>query len=178
MNHFLLKFLVVSYFFGAAHMQNVININDEDLQRLGENLIEYYFMRDLERSRMASNLQCRTVLFGMIQFIGITVSLVSSNLITSVVQSTDSSLQEAIPALTSNDTLKPSEMCKHDFGCDQNLCWRTCEDGTNSNDSWCYTSAIYGQQQSQLCSHSFQCSPCWDCIGSCFASKSSVKWVS
>lgn len=173
MCRFLLKFLVFSFLMGLAFPQIVIDIDREELQRFGEILVENYFMRDVERGRFSSNSQLRKVLIGVVQLMGITVSLVSASLITNSIQpyALSTPEDEIIPVSTQNNTIKPSDICKFDFGCDENLCWRTCDDGMKSNNSWCYTAAIAGQLQNQLCTHSFQCSPCWDCIGSCFSSR-------
>lgn len=63
----------------------------------------------------------------------------------------------------------PSEMCKGDFGCDRNLCWRSCDRtvGKNGTDSWCYTKAKPDSSNYQKCKFPHDCSPCWDCLGVC-----------
>lgn len=68
-------------------------------------------------------------------------------------------------------SLKPSEMCKGDYGCDRNVCWRSCDrtdaHGKNRTDSWCYTKSKPEAQQYHKCKFPHDCSPCWDCLGVC-----------
>lgn len=49
------------------------------------------------------------------------LSLVGANLLTSVLEPFTNT------QMYKNTTLTPSQICKSDFGCDHNLCWRTCD---------------------------------------------------
>lgn len=151
-----------------AHIS--IDIEPEELQRFGEILVHSYMTRDLLHNHATS--VCKKVLVNTAQLFGIMFSLVGANLLTNTLQPFVSFNPQADQlVITMNDTLKPSEICKHDFGCDGNLCWRSCDDEINTSLSWCYTVEKIRMNEIKTCEFSHECSPCWSCIGACKSPK-------
>lgn len=166
-----LFFLII---LGQTSSDIAIDIEPEELQRMGEMLIRHYSTRNILHNGGIPTSNYRKVLLNVAQLIGITCSLVGANLITNALQpypAINPQINEMIPSIA-NDTIKPSEICKYDFGCDENLCWRTCDDGMSNGQSWCYTAPKAEKRKIQSCGYSFECSPCWDCVGACFSKMS------
>lgn len=70
---------------------------------------------------------------------------------------------------SNNINLKHSEMCNIDFGCNKNVCWRSCNTNVEYNGKklWCYTSSKYRAREFQHCVDANDCSLCWECIEPC-----------
>lgn len=102
------------------------------------------------------------------------LSLVGANLLTRALEPT-SELQPNIIENTliyQNSTFKPSEICKSDFGCDGNICWRSCiaevnNEGKENVQSWCYAAPKSADRKFHPCERATDCSPCWECTGPC-----------
>lgn len=145
------------------------------MQRIAEILVENYISHNITpqiSTRSSVLLKIKKIVVGLVQFIGITVSLVSANLLTSVFQPVN-----IPPAMTdiyigNVSTYKPSQMCNWDYGCDRNVCWRTCDVGSsvhgkNNSQAFCYTTPRSDGHNFQQCIYPHDCSPCWECLGPC-----------
>lgn len=70
--------------------------------------------------------RCKKSSIYLVQLIGVTISLVSASVIANKIESmmtqnTYSSINEHKTSI-----LSPSQICNNEFGCDRNICWRTC----------------------------------------------------
>lgn len=102
---------------------------------------------------------------GFIQLIGVMLTLVGANLLTSKLDSVEP-LQPTEMNVRNNN----SQMCNIDYGCNQNLCWRTCYTSLHekiNSQLWCYTSPKHNAREFQRCIYSSDCSPRWECLESC-----------
>lgn len=155
----------------CASTHIVIDIEPEELQRVAEILVQNYVDHNLGPipTSTTKNILPLVIKFALhaMQLIGITITLVSANLITSMFESTSESI---IPDNITT-TFKPSEMCNRDFGCERNVCWRECGAANGKNNSWCYTTQRPELYEYQQCLHSYECSPCWECLGPCHSQK-------
>lgn len=159
----------------------VINIDPDELQNIAEILVQSYIDNNIARPRPSQQetlfVHFKKFTLYTLQMVGITTSLVSANLITLMFESTPTSSipqQQYSPVnvtktTTTKTTAQPTpttNMCSnHDFGCEENICWRTCGVGTGNKTTWCYTKARAGSYQH--CVHSHDCSPCLECLGPC-----------
>lgn len=150
----------------SAHIS--IDLDPEELQRLGEILVQSYFEHNLLSNRAIS--QCKKITNGIYQSFGIMVSLVGANLITNMLQPympVGSIMQESYPASIVHSTFKPTDNCDYEFGCDSGLCWRACDNTFNISHSWCFSSPKIQENNFQPCTFPHDCSPCWDCLSLC-----------
>lgn len=159
-----------------GHIQ--IDIEPEELQSIGEVLVQSYLTHNLiQRQRTTRNAiisQTKKFACNIMQLTALIISLVSANLLTAVLQPIPVHKMTTYENITTTTTvaaniLKPSEMCPYDFGCDDYLCWRSCDTGkkeTNGS-SWCYTSPQPKKHEFKHCVYPYECSPCWACIGPC-----------
>lgn len=159
-----------------------IDIEPEEMQRIAEILVENYMVHNLTpRPRIGTIAlvsKIKKIALGVVQLIGITLSLVSANLITSKFE------RIASPMTINNDNItaaivEPMDICDRDFGCNRNVCWRACDSGTDyekgDSHSWCFTTPDPETHNYQQCIYPHDCSPCWECLGSCH-SKKTLKW--
>lgn len=153
-----------------------IDIEPEDLRRIGEIVVGNYLRgpgNNIARSRTMINTiisSCKHFSMNIAQLIGIMLSLVGANLLTTMLEPFTNT------PMYKNTTLTPSQICKSDFGCDENLCWRTCDTKFDEGEqqiaqSWCFTSSKPTDRNFQECKNSYDCSPCWDCLGPCHSKK-------
>lgn len=160
--------VIILIHYTSAHI--LIDIEPDELQRLGEILVETYLEQNtiLRSGRMASISRCKKIAQSAAQLIGIMFSLVGANLLTNALQPlSNTPMDENIEAFTQPTAFIPSKICKHEFGCDHGVCWRSCEDESSNSESWCYTSAPNETAQFHSCKHTLDCSPCWKCGGVC-----------
>lgn len=166
-----------------AHI--AIDIEPEEMQRIAEILVENYLTHNLSPhttlTRNGFFLRIKKVSICAVQLIGITVSLVSANLLTSildpfVVPPTTMAIASNVNNITASAyTPTPSQLCNREFGCDRNVCWRSCDAGssvhlknsTHVMQSWCYTTPNQNARKYQQCIYPHDCSPCWECLGEC-----------
>lgn len=170
-------FILFSLFFTYSHAHIVIDIEPDELQRVAEILVQSYLTRNLTpRTVLTRNIvfSCiKKVSSSAVQLFGIMMTLVGANLLTKIFEPSVISPQFLF-ADNNVTSILPDEFCKRDFGCDHNLCWRTCGDELgvhekNKPQSWCYTAPKTELRNYQQCIHSHECSPCWECIGVCHA---------
>lgn len=171
---FFIIILSLCVFVNQASASISIDIEPEDLQRIGEIVVGNYLRGDtIVRPRTMINtiiLSCKHFSMNIAQLIGIMLSLVGANLLTTKLE--PFTIPNTQTVMYKNTTLTPSQICKSDFGCDRNLCWRTCdtkfdEDEQQNAQSWCFTSPKPTNNKFQECKNSNECSPCWDCLGLC-----------
>lgn len=160
-----------------------IDIEPNELQRMGEILVETYIQ---QQQQQLTHLSVTSVIlshgkklaFGTLQLLGLLLTLVGANIATSRLEhfmmptsSVVNNVVNNISASVDVPIFDPSEMCESDFGCSQNLCWRTCNESDDKNitQSWCYTSPTPNEPHFYQFSYSYECSPCWVCLGPCSA---------
>lgn len=107
------------------HAQVLINIEPEELQRIGEIVVTHYFREsDIGQSKSMLKtilLNCKKISTSLIQLIGIMLSLVGANLLASMLETYSNS------KLNISSTITTMKICNNDFGCNKNLCWRSCD---------------------------------------------------
>lgn len=154
-----------------AHI--IIQIEAEDMQRITDILQSSHQRSDLISTG-------KTISKAVLQMLGIMLTLVGANLLTS-------KLEPAIGSpvhFTYINRTTPSDitdMCKYDYGCDDNLCWRTCDGEVDALEkrvsSWCHTTISTQKPEYKECVNSYECSPCWDCLTPCnSANKAGIIW--
>lgn len=137
---FCIVLLIISSWVICVKTHISIDIDPVELQSIGEVLVESYLNNNLiQRSSSLGNTMIGLIqkcACSMLQYIAITCSLVGANIITTMLQH-----NVVVAPQSTNSTLVPSKLCKHDFGCDDNVCWRTCNESGNDVAvvSWCYT---------------------------------------
>lgn len=159
-----------------------IDIDATELQSIGEVLVESYFHHNLIQRRISVPRTILStaikVLISVLQFIGVTGSLIAANIFTPWFQSSPTTITPTnVNNIKTNEqyntAIVPSKICPHDFGCDRNVCWRSChtnEKETNVK-SWCYTRLNLKSNDYVECAHPHDCSPCWECLGVCHIEK-------
>lgn len=144
-----------------------IQIEPEDIQNIGDILMQF------QQHRLVINPQsryvqiiplCKSFSRAILQMMGIMLTLVGANVLTSKLESF--TIVPQVTNITTLHKIRPSQLCPHEFGCDGNLCWRTCDGEKMIGQSWCYTSKK-NETEFQKCNFSHECSPCWDCLTSC-----------
>lgn len=120
----------------------------------------------------------KTFTVSILQMIEITITLVSSNLITTQMEPIILHKQIVINNSSNVETKTISQqenICKqNNYGCNANICWRTCNEKDADNlhqkgQTICFTSASVDKNEHQTCKNNSDCSPCWNCITSCQA---------
>lgn len=178
-----MKFAVVLCIFAALYTGTVahvvIDIDPEEMQRIAEILVENYLTHNLTPlPRPTVFIQFKKVTVYVLKLVGITISLVSANLLSSMFEPAISSH----PTIISNNisSVAPVQLCDRDFGCVHNVCWRACDasvdvqHGENRTRTWCWSSPNAETHGFQQCIYAHDCSPCWECLGQCHSRK--LKW--
>lgn len=168
-----------------------IDLDAAELQSIGELLVETYMRHNLIRRVptiksviLTKIMRCS---YSLLQMIGVTISLIAANVYSPFFgmqfapttpptpsTTTTTSTTITLPANTYSKLLiNPSKMCPNDFGCDRNICWRSCSsDGKeDSAVSWCYTTSDPKSTKYAPCIHRHDCSACWECLGICHSPK-------
>lgn len=174
------KILFLSAFIVCAESVISIDIDPVELQSIGEVLVESYLHHNLIQRKPSLKNNCYNKIqqssIAVLQWIGITSSLLGANLLTmyfqamNILQPVSNINNNIIATVTTTPAkvIKPSEVCPGQYGCDDNMCWKSC--GTEIN-AWCYTSPKPKNHHFQHCSYSYECSPCWTCLGPCNSNK-------
>lgn len=178
------KVLIVVIVLSICEAHIVINIEPEQMQRIAQILVDDYITHNVPPSRntlgqsIGRFFDLKKIAVGVAQLIGVTISLVSANIISAKFEPTIiSPTPTVINKIThhgNNTSFRPSEICVEDFGCDRNICWRSCDKGLNNHDNspkWCYTTSKPGSHKYQQCIYAHDCSPCWECLGTCHSLK-------
>lgn len=159
-----------------------IDMEPDELQRMGEILVETYVQQQLTH-RVSSVILShgKKFVYGIMQLIGLLLTLVGANITTTRLEHYILPTPNVVNISASDNvpTFEPSKICERDFGCDQNVCWRTCGEklgDSEENKAWCYTSPKTNEKKFfHQCSYSYECSPCWDCLGPCSAPPKTPK---
>lgn len=160
-------------FFANMHAHFTIEIEPSELQSIGQVLVESYFHHNLiQRKPSIQNsilVHIKKCSLSFFQLVGITASLVGANILTPLFQEKFEFTLTTTATQRANSTVAPSKICPHDFGCDRNICWRTCNRSEKENDvfTWCYTKSSPDSHKYVQCTHPHDCSACWDCLGRC-----------
>lgn len=138
----------------------------------------------------------KSAVFGTVQLFGVTVALVSANILSVYLtpelpmpksKTSVPATKPQVPAMKPQVSASKSpvharqtvvhipitqsknkllEECRIDFGCNNNICWRTCR--TNSSKKlWCHSAENPLSGQYQRCHTEQECSLCFECIESC-----------
>lgn len=168
-------FILFSLFYTYSHAHIVIDIEPDELQRVAEILVQSYLSQNFSpRTVITRNIvlsHIKKITSSTVQLCGIMITLVGANLLTKIFEPSIAPSQYSFAdnITSASASIIPSELCKRDFGCDRNVCWRTCgeEMVDGERNKWCYTSPKSEIRDYQQCVHSYDCSPCWECIGVC-----------
>lgn len=156
-----------------------VEFTPEELQSIGNVLVEHYFKYHLIQKKVSVPRKilsgCVKFIFGFLQTLSVTASLIAANVFTPFFHfapQTDMVTSPNVNVLHQqykNSTIIPAKHCPHDYGCDRNVCWRSCRHINNGSklESWCYTSPTPHYRKHAHCSSPFDCSPCWSCVGVC-----------
>lgn len=158
-----------------------IEIDPDDLDRISE-FFHSIIITDQPRSIIPTRgIQIKTmfkkIVCSVVQLIGVMLSLVGASIISNhfapvvpvPVQEQQPQQDESLivqNATILSDIIKNIESCGTDYGCNKNLCWKSCytKDDYGRN-LWCRTSSF--RYKFQHCNTSSDCLFCWDCIEKC-----------
>lgn len=157
--------------------QLTINIENDDVNQLSEIL-----QRIAQKSHPSSRISPATcfliplvkkITINLIQMGGVLITLFGANILTMNYEYSHKMDHSSLTVTNIESKISPPEKCKHDFGCSQNLCWRTCDEPIDGNvneelgNKWCYTTPISNRPYYQPCKRNNDCSPCWSCVNPC-----------
>lgn len=176
---FIIILLTSTLFQRPTYCHVTIQIEPDDLQRFADILMqigETQQHQTLFINRATSRSACilsslKGLSRGVFQMVGILLTLVGANLLTTKLEPfVGVKTQAQFTNITASKMMQP-KICHHDYGCDENLCWRSCG-GTPEEEerqmSWCYTTSSKSDKTGyQKCTFSYECSPCWDCLSQC-----------
>lgn len=184
---FVFLLLISSLFHQRSNGYVTIQIEPEDLQRFADIIVQVSDIPIVIRSSTSTSSKMTCILSslkslsrGVLQMTGILLTLVGANLLTTklepYVENRYSVLHSQSVHVKNITTSTPTpNLCQHDYGCDEHLCWRTCG-GTNeeeeiNNETWCYTSPMAKTEKTkyQKCNLANECSPCWECLSPCMS---------
>lgn len=164
-------FLIASAILSYSNGHITIEIEPNDVHQLSD-ILQTFIENHHVPTRQRSSLKCviyhsiKTLSSGIIQLIGIMLSLVGANLLTMKLEHSTNSVNQI-----KSPTSMFNEECKHDFGCTGNICWRTCGDINNPSEEAaqkiCFTSSQPNITNIQRCTYAYECSPCWSCSTPC-----------
>lgn len=164
-----------------ARITVTANMNPRELESLGSILVETYLRHNL--------IQCLPTARGAIlafilkipravyDFLNLTSSLICAGILTPIlhekyVKSEQKVVQSEPKPIVVQEYSHPKNVmhkkCDQDFGCDRNICWRSCHSDAKKS-GWCYSSPNVKHHKYQQCIYAHDCSPCWECIGPCNA---------
>lgn len=127
----------------------------------------------LESLKTTAFSRIKKLAFSFLQMFGIMIALVGAKLLTTQFDRLLNTPVSTVENILKNSTINhtQTENCEDDFGCNRNLCWRTCKiNSTNSQQqAWCYTTSDPKLNKTQQCMHPQECSPCWECVSLCYA---------
>lgn len=158
-----------------------INIDTEDLEQVNE-FFEIITHRAHEIEipiNRPCNRYVKLLLKGIrtgVQLVGMTMSLVSANVITSYFninefgllhQNTTEVFAKRVTTPQSETSQKKKKSCDVLFGCHDNVCWRMCYSDNPALHLWCHTSPNPFSRKIQHCDAHTDCLQCWECVETC-----------
>lgn len=162
-----------------------IEIQPDELEQIGEILIQSYMQlpstttattttRSISTGRSTVVMLVKAMSRGLLHAGGIMLTLVGASLLTTKLEPFLTNRMVEINVaniVTTTPTNTPQQICENDFGCDGNICWRTCESSEHKENEgikpWCFTSPNPNETDHHRCIFAQQCSPCWTCISPC-----------
>lgn len=174
----LIKLLVIFVFLCVllqVQTQIIIDIEPDEIPRFSEILVEKYLEQVILNATPQKNIAylCKKASIAIIQLIGIMFTLVGANVLTEMINiagKQQQQQQQYIPIIDNVTDSLPTEKCVNDFGCNRNMCWRTCNVESTDNEmfSWCFTKPPSKNVNNvQSCTDAKDCSPCWSCFSQC-----------
>lgn len=146
-----------------------IDLYKEELQQIAAILVENYVETNLVRKQNVNfSKYVKKTATNVGQFMGIMFSLVGANILTKMYEHT----MEPLSPFTDEGNLNTSiteeidDICNHKYGCDNGLCWRTCNEKSKFSKTICYTKTI-SEEFKEKCSSADDCTPCGECISDC-----------
>lgn len=166
--------------FVQARINVAVDMSPRELQSLGAILVETYLEHNLiQRLPTVPNAILCFILRSVravYDFSFLTGSFICAGILTPIIHEkyvAPSSVKPVAVTTMVQEYLNPNQSrpkkCNHDFGCDRNICWRTCHSSAGKKDAWCYTAPDIKQHKYQQCIYAHDCSPCWECLGPCNA---------
>lgn len=177
-----MKFLFVCAFLTFVVALNAhisIDIDAEDLDRVGEFIQNLHINReehlyDLVHTSIRFKMMkiVKQTTFTIIQLCGFMMAMVGSNLITASLSPMQHQQQQEeqteLHVLLKNISQINGGTCNINFGCNNNVCWKTCyDDDIRNQQVWCYTSSNPKSHDYHQCDTHTDCSPCWECVEVC-----------
>lgn len=180
--HFSKIKVLIIFFLACVILQHqcvTIEIQPDELEQIGEILIQAYMQHPTtsivtQRRGTALISMAKTATRGLLQLLGILFTLVGANILTSKLEHqinltpNHQIVKQDDVKVNIDETMQtaPLKQCnQNDYGCDDNLCWRTCD--TSNGNSTCYTSPNSKEKIIHRCIFSKECSPCWECMTLC-----------
>lgn len=185
-------FFLLSLFLVVSNARISFNFDTGDLDDIvdfAQPLILHNQMQRLRRQPQASRVSLLLISFlskfgnWICQTISLMFGMTGASILSSKWESYDSTPQqsqqqqekqqsELFFKTISNDADDALNSCQTDFGCNNNLCWRTCNAVSISHVhekkmQWCYTSPSPNSRKLKQCEYSTDCSRCWECIEPC-----------
>lgn len=145
-----------------------IEIEPDDVYQLSNILQTFLENNQIPTTRTRSSIRhiilplIKSFSRGIIQMLSIMLTLVGANLITMKMES-------SVVIVNQTEQTTTHEICKHDFGCTENICWRTCEETNDKKEEqkFCFTSPYSNMTNFHPCTFTHECSPCWKCTTAC-----------
>lgn len=147
----------------------VIDLDEEEMQQIAAILVENYIETNLLRKQNVHFLKYVKKTAAIVgQFAGITFSLVGANILTKMYDRTTETVSTCTDKMDLNATItnEIDEICNHKYGCDDGLCWRTCNETSELSKTICYMKTI-SKEFKEKCSSANDCSPCEECNSKC-----------
>lgn len=169
--------LLLSTFSLHLNGQLTINIEAEDLRQISE--IFERIMHQSHPSTRISPVRCsfipliKKLSLNLIQMCGVMMTLFGANILTVKYEYSHRMDYSSLTVTNIKTKISPPEMCHHDYGCSENLCWRTCDEPIDENvneelgNKWCFTTPVSNRTYYQPCKLNNDCSPCWGCMTPC-----------
>lgn len=155
----------------------LIDMEPEEIQRLGQILVQAYIKQEASTTAMS---KMKRVTTNVLKLSALMFTLVGANILTTKFELLI--FRSGVQMNTSTHVLPPinitqPDLCvDNDYGCDDNMCWRTCKEFIDSDSehvdsekdiAWCFTTPNRKEKHYHHCVYTHECSPCWSCLGSC-----------
>lgn len=172
--------VIVFLFFLVHLLALTIEIEPNELNQVSEILQEYINTMNLQqlhhRRRFSILPFVVSTSKGIIQMVVVMATLVGANLLSIKLEpfvSKHVQVNMTVSSATNTTLNQTNKTCEHDhdYGCNKNICWRTCNEVSAEYEKygikWCHTSATMNGTTFQPCTVANDCSPCWSCASQC-----------